>query len=374
MMQVKAKSEKMDNRKKKTCIIWGAGYCGGIALEAYGADMVLCFGDSDARNVGAIRWEKEIISYEKMIEKAKNENIRIIAASEDFSEEMEKRLLEEEISDYDLFRAEYGRVIAEDRIAGIPVLEKNYRGNVAPLEHPELQKFRDIHRGKRIFLVGNAPSLRTEDLDRLYENHEICFAFNGIHKIFGRTKWRPDYYGIVDFYGFLLNRDRLKKIPGTHFLWDIFCPWLNREEAESGDNHFFHYERTGFTTTMPEFSEDITKGVYLGYSSVYDIGLQFAAYMGASEIYLLGIDHNYPNKKGHEGNHFEGYLDPGERRLEFFPLENIQKGYEKDKVELSFQKAKQYANACGLKIYNATRGGHLEVFERVSFDELFDSK
>ena len=33
------------------CIIWGAGYCGGIALEAYGRDSVLCFADTDSNNV-----------------------------------------------------------------------------------------------------------------------------------------------------------------------------------------------------------------------------------------------------------------------------------------------------------------------------------
>ena len=37
-----------------------------------------------------------------------------------------------------------------------------------------------------------------------------------------------------------------------------------------------------------------------------------------------------------------------------------------------YQKAKQYADAHGIKIYNATRGGKLEVFPRVDFDSLFE--
>ena len=38
---------------------------------------------------------------------------------------------------------------------------------------------------------------------------------------------------------------------------------------------------------------------------------------------------------------------------------------------LAYQSAKKYADAHGIKIYNATRGGNLEVFERVDFDSLF---
>ncbi len=32
--------------------------------------------------------------------------------------------------------------------------------------------------------------------------------------------------------------------------------------------------------------------------------------------------------------------------------------------------AKNYADSHGIKILNATRGGKLEVFERVNFDEI----
>lgn len=37
----------------------------------------------------------------------------------------------------------------------------------------------------------------------------------------------------------------------------------------------------------------------------------------------------------------------------------------------AYQKIKKYADKKGIKIYNATRGGYLEIFERVNFDTLF---
>ena len=36
----------------------------------------------------------------------------------------------------------------------------------------------------------------------------------------------------------------------------------------------------------------------------------------------------------------------------------------------AYGKLKEYAEQRGIKIYNATRGGYLEVFERVNLDDL----
>ena len=46
--------------------------------------------------------------------------------------------------------------------------------------------------------------------------------------------------------------------------------------------------------------------------------------------------------------------------------------YVKEHVERAFQSAKLYAENHGIKIYNATRGGKLEIFERADFDLLMN--
>ena len=51
---------------------------------------------------------------------------------------------------------------------------------------------------KRCFIIGNGPSLTPEDLDVLAEQNEFCIGSNMIHKIYGKTKWRPDYICICD--------------------------------------------------------------------------------------------------------------------------------------------------------------------------------
>lgn len=56
-------------------------------------------------------------------------------------------------------------------------------------EGRRLKKLKNIHLGKRCFIIGNGPSLKAEDLSKLYKNNEITFAFNRIYHIFDQTKW-----------------------------------------------------------------------------------------------------------------------------------------------------------------------------------------
>ena len=110
------------------------------------------------------------------------------------------------------------------------------------------------------------------------------------------------------------------------------------------------------------FSPDISKCVYNGRTVTY-VCLQLAMYLGFEEIYLLGVDFNYSsNLKGQE-NHFKGYDKDGK---------NVRLNPVRPEMSLAaYKKAKEYAESQNVRIYNATRGGKLEVFERVNFDDLF---
>jgi hypothetical protein len=93
--------------------------------------------------------------------------------------------------------------------------------------------------------------------------------------------------------------------------------------------------------------------------------------MGIREIYLLGVDFNFSEpseKKGRilisegESNHFHpNYRNPGEIWAE--PKLHQQKK--------AFEEAGKAVEKMGGRVFNATRGGKLEVFPRVNFNELF---
>ena len=229
----------------------------------------------------------------------------------------------------------------------------------------ELKKFKDIYKEKRIFLIGNGPSMSISDLNTLYENKEICIAFNKIHRIFGETDWRPNYIGMTDM-------DVISQVENEIDIYDIpliisdrYNQMLKFNEKLKNAN-YVHMNEEEFGENLPRFSSDIVERVFWGNTSIYDIGIQFAAYMGAKEIYLIGVDHSMNGSIINPDNHFiKDYFRDDEK------AKYSDRTYSFDMATLAYIAAREYAETHGFKIYNATRGGKLEVFERVNFDEIF---
>jgi hypothetical protein len=231
--------------------------------------------------------------------------------------------------------------------------------------HDELKKFKNLYKGKRIWLIGNGPSMNIDDLNVLHKNNEICIAFNKIYRIFDKTEWRPDFIGMTDMDVIVQVQDEVYEYGIPLIISDRYNEMLKFDERYKAEN-FVHMISEEFYPNMARFSDDIVKGVFLGASSVYDIGLQFAAYMGASEVYLIGVDNSMQGHVTDECNHFiKDYYRPEEKEL----YKNRKSTF--DETVKSYEAAEKYSRIHGFRIFNATRGGALEVFERVNFDNLF---
>lgn len=234
--------------------------------------------------------------------------------------------------------------------------------------HPELGKFKNIYKGKRCFIIGNGPSLSMKDLDMLADNGEICFGVNKIYLAFDKTKWRPDYLCVSDPLMLSACNPFIKKNKYKGVFYTDEFHWTSNRREE-GVNYLHHILEDYSTANGPQFSDDITRGVYEGFSVVYDICLQVASYMGFSEIYLVGVDHSFSENVTDLGNHFsEKYYSEEDRKL--YRKMNLLNG-QKEKITAAYEKAESYSRKHGFHIYNATRGGELEVFERVDLDSLF---
>ncbi len=236
---------------------------------------------------------------------------------------------------------------------------------IPEFRHKELEKYKDIHKGKRVFLIGNGPSLRLEDLEVLRRNEEICFGCNKIYRVYDKTKWRADYICMCDHRTIDACVDDLKDINGTLFLGDTFHS--NKVSKYEG-MQYVHLIEEEFAPQTPGFSDDITYGVYMGWNIVYDLMIQIAAYMGFSEMYLLGVDHKLNSNPMENGNHFiDNYFNDKEKKAHMFDAN----AFDMESKALGFKKSEMYSYKHGFRIYNATRGGNLEIFERVEFDSLF---
>jgi hypothetical protein len=237
----------------------------------------------------------------------------------------------------------------------------------------EIRKFKNIHQNERCFVIGNGPSLTAQDLEKL--KNEYTFAANKIFLVFDDTDWRPTYYCIQDFK--VIQNDFVLitgKVQAKHKF--IAGNTLVLEHTFLQNWIYFYLDIRPFWKSYPKknplFSERIERRIYEGCTVTY-ANIQLAVYMGFKEIYLLGVDHNYSVNRKHDGtiekaetkDYFtDKYISPNQefgKQLNLAVLEYS---------TLAYQSAREYADAHGIKIYNATRGGKLEVFERVDFDTL----
>lgn len=233
------------------------------------------------------------------------------------------------------------------------------RGYCASEDSENIKIWKDLYTQNRCWIIGNGPSLAVSDVEHLSE--EITFASNRIYHLYDKTAWRPDFYVAFEPEFTRTNSKMLSQIEVKKARFINSC---GKQNAVYEKNNYWlnctcRFTLRKLTPKNIEFSEDISKQVNDAYSVTFTI-LQLAIYMGFKEIYLLGVDH-YQNVNSNNSTHF--YLDrKNEYRTPTY-LEGIEYGY---------LLAKQEAEKRGIHIVNATRGGNLEVFDRVEFDSLWE--
>lgn len=226
----------------------------------------------------------------------------------------------------------------------------------------EIESLYHIHEGERCFIIGNGPSLKGEDLSNLKK--EICFSSNRIYHIFSETDWQPTYYCAQD--EALINASANEISHSVHAVKKMLGIIDGHKYKKIKNACYLRLILKEFYPELPNFSENPSEGIYEGYTVTY-MCIQLAAYMGFKEIYLLGVDHNYSVTRTPDGK-IEKQKGIQDHFSEKDHVANIPQIY---KSTLAYQAAEKYAEEHGIKIYNATRGGRLEVFERVDFDSLF---
>lgn len=230
-----------------------------------------------------------------------------------------------------------------------------------------IQSLKNTKAGKRCFILGNGPSLTVEDLNKL--ESEETFAFNRIYYMFDKTDWRPTYYMCVDVGVLGMNLPAIENLSLPNIILSDIARNAVRNHTENihyiYDYSKFKVNRWGFD--KPYISEDVSDHCCFCFTVTYD-AIQLAIYMGYSEIYLLGVDHNYSVKTDSKGritrddtvkDYFEGLEKTAITAMNY------------EATTAAFEVAREYCDRKGIVIKNATRGGKLEAFERINFDTLF---
>lgn len=236
-----------------------------------------------------------------------------------------------------------------------------------------IKSFKNRYKGERVFIVGNGPSLNNHDLKLL--QGEYSFAVNGIFYKTRENGYKPTFYVVEDKHVAKENIDEINSFDVEY----KFFPIDYKHMIKKAHNTFFfsmdkgYYHKSSPNFALPRFSSDANSVLYCG-QSVTMINIQLAAYMGFSEIYLIGMDHNYVLPSDAEVNGEEitsNSDDPNHFHPDYFGKGKIWHDPHLDRVERSYQYMKLALESKGIKIFNATVGGKLEVFERKDYEGLF---
>lgn len=217
-----------------------------------------------------------------------------------------------------------------------------------------LERLRGDCRGRPLLIVGNGPSLNRTPLDEF--GGVTSIGMNKIDLIFGRTTWRPDLIVCVN--------NLVAKQHATAFAKSdipVFLSWKSRyfvpSVARARVNFFLSRD-------TDEFSHDITRGVGFG-STVTYTALQFAYFMEADPVLIVGVDHSFKadgpahdiaRREGPDVNHFDpNYFKAGT----YWGLPDL------NGSEHAYARARREIEAAGRRIFDATIDGKLTIFPRI---------
>lgn len=228
-----------------------------------------------------------------------------------------------------------------------------------------IKKLHNKYEGKRCFIIGNGPSLTPDDLDKI--KNEYSFGFNRIYYIFDKTEWRPTFYCTQDLkFAKAAKHEIAKNITNKYLFAPINFKWFERINIDSC--YLFNAKYAGFNT--PVYSDNPAAYIGVG-NTVAFTAIQLATFMGFKEIYLLGVDHSF---KSYQNENGEIVFDSSAKDYFYNDTKNKPEDLFVPKLDLStlaYLTAKKYSEDNSINIYNATRGGKLEVFPRINFDSLF---
>lgn len=230
----------------------------------------------------------------------------------------------------------------------------------------KIRSLKDSFKGKRCFIIGTGPSLTVSDLEML--QNEYTFGTNRIYELFGQTDWRPTFYVNQDADLIKKFSEQIKEVPSQY----MFLPIDFKDLFDDDRIHYFVLKHKDYYPSKAPFSRDISMHLSQGFTVTYG-AIQIAAYLGFKEIYLIGVDHNYSISRDAQGRPIiqsDSKHNYSQGINEYSNPKNLPRTVEST---LAFDTAEQVSREMGIRIFNVTRGGKLESFERKQLEEVLNS-
>jgi glycosyltransferase involved in cell wall biosynthesis len=251
-----------------------------------------------------------------------------------------------------------------------------------PFESPRadirrLEELRDRHRGERVFIMGNGPSLTKCDLSMLA--NEYTFGVNKIHLLFKQIDWRPSFYTLLDWKMGVPMASHVSEFEGTL----KFFPERFRGVLPSADDTYWYWTRPVGSHINEQFEADIRRGIP-SRATVLVTAVQQAFFLGFRDIILIGVDAEYtiPDTVKQSGPdqfrtgvklHLESTKDDDPNHFDptYFGTGTHWHDPNVDDMHRMFRLMLKGVEWNGGTLRNATVGGSLDVVPRIEYESLF---
>ncbi|GJD21806.1 hypothetical protein RIVM261_067620 [Rivularia sp. IAM M-261] len=246
------------------------------------------------------------------------------------------------------------------------------------------------HHGERCFILATGPSIKEQDLSLL--KGEICIGVSHffLHKDIKII--RPQYHVLAPYH-YPFNFDTLTKVfdglnehysedvnyffGHTHYEYSIFNFLKENPQVRKKNTYFINY---CYSQVLNEHNYknnniwNICNSPFAIRTVIY-IAIQIALYMGCKQIYLLGCDHDYLNDTNRVTNHHFYKEEDGISDAEHLSYFTTERWFEEYYLRWhQYRLMREYAELKGCQIFNATKGGMLDVFRRVDLSKLLQDK
>lgn len=253
---------------------------------------------------------------------------------------------------------------------------------IADGEYARIQDLKDIHKGRRAFIIGNGPSLAQQDLSKL--DGEITFVANWFANHDGFDQIKPRYYAISSHEMFggwasenpTLNESFVEKLTRHAHKPEMFFSHRFRE-ALRNEVALEDYERRFLIFDRPKFLADEVGGLEFdlaqpmhdGYTVLLTFCVPLAIHMGITEIYMVGCDCDYAIQTNSDARAY--FYAATEHATSSTKAENINRIWaENGPLFRVYELTRDDCAARGVQMVNATAGGKLEVLPRANYDEI----
>ena len=244
------------------------------------------------------------------------------------------------------------------------------------MKNDVFEKYKDVHKNQRVFLVANGPSLADTELDLLKD--EVTIAMNRISLIYDKiSSWRPTYYlfSSTNVRNPVWGKAWTESVQGaiseektTSFIAKMFKYIIDPFDIYTHVNWFdsMSERKPPMDGRISEtcFSTNIVDRIDKT-GTTMNLALQLVYHMGFNEVIIVGADLGWSGDRGskNDPNHFDKTYRADIPPEKLYKIKHQMRNVHSLALKNFMEKDKS------IKFYNASKKTYLDVYPVIDYEK-----